>query len=65
MWNLVGVGPRGIDSNPMFHVEHAWDRGLKRILADIPVEEDLTMEEAAKAEYASVMKARMVRMIHK
>ncbi len=49
----------------MFHVEHASDRGLKRILADIPVEEDLTMEEAAKAEYASVMKARMVRTIHK
>ena len=49
----------------MFHVEHASDRGLKRKLADIPVEEDLTMEEAAKAEYASVMKARMVRTIHK
>ena len=49
----------------MFHVEHACDRGLKRILADIPVEEDLRMEEAAKAEYASVMEARMVRTIKK
>jgi hypothetical protein len=32
----------------MFHVEHAYNRGVKRILADIPVEEDLKMEKTQK-----------------
>ena len=46
LWSPAGVAPRGGESNPMFHVEHAGKGVMKRIYAEISVEEDLQKDEA-------------------